>query len=122
MQTDACATVHPAGPSARANSNPARHSGALPSLAQWGHRLDRRIGGGVDPNMDIPAATDPRLHPLGDTAWIVEFGNVFEELAHARVMATRTRTRMQMEERARARAGDGPGGSAGVGHMSRGAP
>jgi KipI family sensor histidine kinase inhibitor len=36
--------------------------------------------------MDPPLATFPRLHPLGDTAWIVEFGRDIDPSTHARVM------------------------------------
>jgi inhibitor of KinA len=36
--------------------------------------------------MNSSAATFPRLHPLGDTAWIVEFGSVIDASTHARVM------------------------------------
>ena len=36
--------------------------------------------------MDAPSATYPRLHPLGDTAWIVEFGDAIDEPTHEQVM------------------------------------
>lgn len=36
--------------------------------------------------MDAPSDPYPRLHPLGDAAWIVEFGNAIDELTHERVM------------------------------------
>jgi KipI family sensor histidine kinase inhibitor len=36
--------------------------------------------------MDAPSTSFPRLHPLGDTAWIVEFGSVIDETTHERVM------------------------------------
>jgi KipI family sensor histidine kinase inhibitor len=33
-----------------------------------------------------PASPFPRLHPLGDSAWIVEYGSTIDEATHARVM------------------------------------
>ena len=36
--------------------------------------------------MTAPPAAYPRLRPLGDAAWIVEFGNDINEATHARVM------------------------------------
>ena len=36
--------------------------------------------------MDPVPATFPRLHPLGDAAWIVEFGRDIDQPTHARVM------------------------------------
>jgi KipI family sensor histidine kinase inhibitor len=36
--------------------------------------------------MDPAPATFPRLHPLGDAAWIVEFGRDIDQPTHARVM------------------------------------
>lgn len=36
--------------------------------------------------MDPSPATFPRLHPLGDSAWIVEFGRTIDQPTHARVM------------------------------------
>jgi KipI family sensor histidine kinase inhibitor len=36
--------------------------------------------------MDLPSTTHPLLRPLGDTAWIVEFGSVVDEPTHERVM------------------------------------
>jgi KipI family sensor histidine kinase inhibitor len=36
--------------------------------------------------MDDPTAAFPRLRPLGDTAWIVEYGEVIDEPTHERVM------------------------------------
>jgi KipI family sensor histidine kinase inhibitor len=36
--------------------------------------------------MHAPSTTYPRLSPLGDTAWIVEFGSVIDEPTHERVM------------------------------------
>ncbi len=36
--------------------------------------------------MDPAPATFPRLHPLGDSAWIVEFGRDIDQPTHAQVM------------------------------------
>jgi KipI family sensor histidine kinase inhibitor len=36
--------------------------------------------------MDAPSPTFPRLCPLGDAAWIVEFGSVIDAATHERVM------------------------------------
>lgn len=36
--------------------------------------------------MEAPFATYPRMRPLGDTAWIVEFGDHIDEPTHERVM------------------------------------
>ncbi len=36
--------------------------------------------------MNPATTTFPRLHPLGDTAWIVEFGQIIDEATHQRVM------------------------------------
>ena len=36
--------------------------------------------------MTSPPTPYPRLHALGDAAWIVEFGNLIDEATHARVM------------------------------------
>jgi KipI family sensor histidine kinase inhibitor len=56
---------------------------AIPAPAQCGADISFR---GLIAGMDAAPANFPCLHPLGDSAWIVEFGRDIHPGTHARVM------------------------------------